>query len=151
MIESKESFYKFGLLMNNDSDILFSNNCYHTSVYLAGYVLESYIKILLMVNGSTSRTGNNGYGGHVNSGNFVTRLMSIAPNEFNNSILFPTNSKYPSKLLNGSSANPSECQWDINHRYDVDRWTDSSFSLDIKNETSIIRQELVKMKLDGVI
>ena len=151
MTESKESFYDFGLLMKKDSKVLFSDNCLHTSVYLAGYVLESYIKILLIVNGSVSRQGNTGYGGHVNSGNFVNWLMTINPTSFNSSILFSNHDKYPKKLLEGASNNTCESKWDINGRYEVDRWVDSSFSTCIQTEIDIIENELVKMKLDGVI
>lgn len=151
MAESKEDFYDFGLLMRKDSEVLFSDNRLHTSVYLAGYVLESYIKILLIVNGSGSRSGVDGYGGHVNSGNFVNRLMTIEPTAFSNSILFTTNDDYPTKLLNGTSNDVCESKWDINGRYEVNRWVDSSFSSCIQTEINNIESKLVNMKLDGVI
>lgn len=151
MAESKEDFYDFGLLMRKDSEVLFSDNRLHTSVYLAGYVLESYIKILLIVNGSGFRNGFAGYGGHVNSGNFVNRLMTIEPTVFNNSILFTTDDNYPTKLLNGASTDICESQWDINGRYEVNRWVDSSFSSCIQTEINNIESKLINMKLDGVI
>ena len=47
----KQKFYDVAMKMQINSSILFANDCNdsnHGSVYLAGYVLEAYIKVLLL-------------------------------------------------------------------------------------------------------
>ena len=139
--------------MKNNSNVLFNNRCTHTSVYLAGYVLESYIKILLINNGATKYKGNdnNSYGGHINSHNFLTRLYSINPIQFSNSILSSPNAKYPTNIINGITSDPSKSGWNINYRYDTDKWTDTIFASNIQDEIETINNEIINLRIDGVL
>ena len=134
---TKQEFYEFSELMAKDSKILFNQNAYHNSVYLGAFVLEAYIKILLIKNGSTK------YFGHINSGNFLQRLENISPSEFNNSILRRGDLSYPTKLL-------SE-EYDINYRYDVKRWSSKDFAENIQAEVIQIQTALAKLRIDGVL
>jgi len=134
---TKQEFYDFSELMAEDSEILFNKNAYHNSVYLGAFVLEAYIKILLIKNGSTK------YFGHINSGNFVQRLEDISPSEFNNSILRTGHSSYPSKLLSED--------YDINYRYEINKWSDEDFAQDIQAELVKIETALTKLRIDGVL
>lgn len=150
---TEEKFYKFALMMKKNSNILFSNDRNHTSVYLAGYVLEAYVKILLIINGANTHRGNNenSYGGHINNANFINRLSNINPEMFRNSILHGNNNDYPKYLLNGDNDEYTEAKWNINYRYEINRWTDRTFANNIQNEINIIQQVLVQLRIDGII
>jgi hypothetical protein len=136
-IMTKEGFYKFGIMMANDSKLLFDDNRLHNSVYLGAFVLEAYIKIILIIK-------NSNYMGHINdrNNNFLNKLetiKSIHPEFFENSILKEEHSNYPRNIL-------SE-EYDINFRYEVDRWTDATFCQDVQNEVSYIQRELSELRI----
>jgi len=150
---TKQNFYDFAIMMKENSNILFNSSRNHTSIYLAGYVLEGYIKILLINEGATTYQGsnNNSYGGHVNSSNFINRLNSINPTVFSGSILNPANANYPQFLINGDGVANSKDEWNINYRYEVSRWTDRSFAQNIQNEIENINTALAQLRIDGVL
>ncbi len=139
--------------MKKNSKILFEANRNHTSVYLAGYVLEGYVKILLIDNGATTYQGNSSssYGGHINNSNFINRLNTIDPVIFSNSILNQTNMNYPQYLLNGDGVVNSKDEWNINYRYEIQRWTDRNFAQNIQNEIEKIEIALTNLRIDGVV
>ena len=127
---TKQKFYDFGIMMKEDSNILFDEGSLHNSVYLGAFVLEAYVKILLIEE-------NQNYYGHINSGNFINRLQSIHPEVFDNSTL------NISKLLSS--------EYDINYRYEVDKWIDPVFCQDIQDEIEQVKNALQKLRIDGVL
>ena len=127
---TKQNFYDFGMMMKKDSNILFDEGSLHNSVYLGAFVLEAYVKILLIEE-------NQNYYGHINSGNFINRLQSIHPEVFDNSTL------NISKLLSS--------EYDINYRYEVDKWIDPVFCQDIQDEIEQVKNALQKLRIDGVL
>ena len=127
---TKQNFYDFGMMMKKDSNILFDEGSLHNSVYLGAFVLEAYVKILLIEE-------NQNYYGHINSGNFINRLQSIHPEVFDNSTL------NISKLLSS--------EYDINYRYEVDKWIDPLFCQEIQDEIEQVKNALKKLRMDGVL
>jgi len=150
---TKQNFYDFTMMMKENSNILFNSNRNHTSIYLAGYVLEGYVKILLIHKGATRHQGNtnNSYGGHINNINFINRLNSIDPNMFSSSILNPANANYPNFLLNGDGVENSKDEWNIKYRYEVQRWTNRNFAQNIQSEIENINTALAQLRIDGVL
>jgi len=150
---TKQNFYDFAIMMKENSNILFNANRNHTSIYLAGYVLEGYIKILLISQRATRHIGNSNdsYGGHINNSNFINRLNSINPELFSGSIINPVHSNYPSYLLNGDGVENSKDKWNINYRYEVQRWTDRNFAQNIQKEIENINTALAQLRIDGVL
>ena len=138
-------FYNFCVLMKNDSNILFTNNALHNSVYLGAFVLEGYVKILLIKNGATKPKGmdSESYGGHLNDGKMVQRLSTLHPTEFSGSILVSGHTKYPNKLLSSF--------YHINFRYEVAQWTNTSDCQDVQNEINNIVEELNNLRMQGAI
>ena len=144
---TKQEFYDFALMMKKDSNILFKKNSYHNSVYLAGYVLEGYIKIILI------KYNNPDFRNHLNSKDLLDKVKDLNilyPEIFENSILIQGNHNYPNKLFNGGGNNSSKSKWNIKSRYKINHWTDASFCQIVQNELEIIQQELVNLELDGV-
>ena len=133
---TKENFYDFAIMMREDSNILFDNNSLHNSVYLGAFVLEAYIKILLI-------DKNQNYFGHINDNRMIERLKTISPENFSNTILDLNNSNYPTNLL-------SE-EYDINYRYEIYKWIDIEFCQKIQIEIEQIENDLKRLKIDGVI
>jgi len=127
---TKQNFYDFGMMMKKDSNILFDEGSLHNSVYLGAFVLEAYVKILLIEE-------NQNYYGHINSGNFINRLQSIHPEVFDNSTL------NISKLLSS--------EYDINYRYEVDKWIDPLFCQEIQDEIEQVKNALQELRIDGVL
>jgi len=127
---TKQKFYDFGIMMKEDSNILFDEGSLHNSVYLGAFVLEAYVKILLIEE-------NQNYYGHINSGNFINRLQSIHPEVFDNSTL------NISKLLSS--------EYDINYRYEVDKWIDPLFCQEIQDEIEQVKNALQRLRIDGVL
>ena len=127
---TKQNFYDFGMIMKKDSNILFDEGSLHNSVYLGAFVLEAYVKILLIEE-------NQNYYGHINSGNFINRLQSIHPEVFDNSTL------NISKLLSS--------EYDINYRYEVDKWIDPLFCQEIQDEIEQVKNALQELRIDGVL
>lgn len=151
--ELKERFYSFSQLMAKDSKILYDQEAWHNSVYFAGYVLEGYIKFLLIKSGATTYTGSqsNSYGGHINSLSFINRLSSTNANLFNSSLLEESNLNYPILLLRGRDDVVGADKWHINYRYEVNRWTNKIFADDIQLEVDNIKQALALVRMDGVL
>lgn len=138
MIMTKQNFYEFALMMKKDSNILFENNSLHNSVYLGAFVLEGYIKILLIHK-------NINYIGHINDKNnkFLNKLdtiKSLDPELFGNTILENNSDYYPIQLLSN--------KYNINYRYEVDKWTDINFVQDIQNEIQHIYENLEDLKIE---
>lgn len=93
MATTTKSFYDFAKCMKNDSNLLFANNRLHNFVYLGAFVLEAYIKIILLHKQSN-------YIGHINDrdNKFLKKLETIKtthPEFFENSILNENNDNYP--------------------------------------------------------
>jgi len=150
---TKQNFYDFSIMMRKNSELLYEANRNHTSIYLAGYVLEGFVKILLIHKGATTHQGNSlsSYGGHINNSTFINRLNAIDPQMFSDSILNCTDTNYPKYLLNGDGSVNSKDEWNINYRYEVKKWTDRNFAQKIQNEIIKIEAELAKLRIDGVI
>ena len=145
---TEQKFYDFSIMMKENSNILFSKNKYHTSIYLAGYVLEGYIKIILI------HHGENAFEGHLGDNIFLNkfrRLITLYPEFFSNSILEEFNADYPKKLFNGGGNNTTKASWKIKHRYNTDCWTDNNFANDIQLEIEKIKEALEKLRMDGVV
>ncbi len=154
----ESSFYEFSLEMKKDSKILFDNKAFHNSVYLAGYVLEGYIKLILLKFGYEYKNIKK----HLNDRelmNLLGNLISIYPNVFEYSILLKTNKKNPKLLLNGGRDDQFEAKWNVSDRYNIKQWskTDKSkkdnrfYSEKIQMEINNIEKEMLKLKLDGVL
>jgi hypothetical protein len=143
---TKQEFYDFALMMKKDSNILFENEAFHNSVYLAGYVLEGYIKMLLVHNGADTYRGNGkkSYGGHLNDSKLLERLKTFYPETFNTSICQENTDKYPENLLDKN-------KYDIKSRYKINHWIDIKFCQIVQNEILKIEQELIRLKRDGVL
>ena len=142
---TSREFYDFCVLMKNDSNILFANNAWHNSVYLGAFVLEGYVKILLIKNGATKPKGIDveSYGGHLNDGKMVQRWNSLHPTEFSSSILVSGHAKYPNKLLSSF--------YDIKFRYEVSQWVNEPDCQVVQNEIHNIAEELNNLRIQGVI
>ena len=137
---TKEDFYDFAKLMYNDSKILFDKKSYHNSVYLGAFVLEGYIKYLILKNNPDGD-----FYGHINESNFmrkVARLLDIALPEDGISILKQGYDFYPENLFSS--------KYDINYRYEVDinKWNNQEFAQKIQNEIRPIK--ILLLGLDGV-
>ena len=133
---TKEKFYDFAIMMKRDSSILFNNNSLHNSVYLGAFVLESYIKILLI-------DKNQNYFGHLNDNRMLERLRAISPESFSNTILDLNDLRYPTKLLSA--------EYNINYRYEIDKWTKQIFCQKVQREIEFIKDDLQRLRIDGVI
>lgn len=144
---TKQNFYDFSMMMKENSKILFEANKNHTSVYLAGYVLEAYIKIILLSKGEEN------YIGHLGDSEFLNkfkRVIAIHP-EFSDNILQENHIHYPKKLFNGGGNNTTKASWKIKYRYKVENWTDRNFAQNIQNEIGNIEVALTKLIIDGVV
>lgn len=144
---TKQEFYDFGIMMKKNSNILFDNNQKHTSVYLAGYVLEAYIKIILIDKGESD------YIGHLGDSDFLNkfkRIITLYP-EFSNNILQTNNTDYPKRLFDGQGNNTTKASWKIKHRYKVNNWTDEEFCQNIQSEVVKIHSALNDLRITGMI
>ena len=142
-VMTKEEFYKFAIMMQKNSEILFNNNQYHTSVYLGGYVLEAYIKMILILKGEES------YIGHLGDSEFLNKfknIISIHP-EFSNNILQTVNENHPKMLFNGQGNNNTKASWKIEHRYKVNNWTDEIFCQKVQVEVQNIKHALIEARI----
>jgi len=138
--------------MKKDSSILFENNSFHTSVYLAGYVLEAYLKIFLIYHYNEFRKKDKKHLDENNTLiNRVEALFSIYPEYFDNSILQSDNEKYPSFLLNGDGESVTKSKWVVDGRYDIDYWSNEDFATKIQNEIEAVEESLINLRLDGRI
>lgn len=140
---TKEEFYKFGVMMQKNSKILFDNNQYHTSVYLGGYVLEAYIKMILILKDEDS------YIGHLGDSEFLSKfrnIVSIHP-EFSDNILQTTNTNYPKMLFNGQGNNTTKASWKIQYRYKVNNWTNESFCQKVQDEVLNVKSALFDSRI----
>lgn len=145
---TKRDFYDFANLMIEDSKLLHDKESIHNSVYLAGYSLEAYIKIILL------HHDENAFKGHLGDSEFLSkfrRLITLHPDFFSNSILVEGNVNYPKYLFNGQGNNTTKVNWNINSRYKVTHWTDTNFSNNVQNELDKINGALAILRIDGVI
>ena len=147
---SKMRFYNLSMLMKLDLSILFNNNSFHSSVYLAGYVLESYLKIFLIHRYNGLRKIDRK---HLDENdvllNRVTSMFSLYPEFFDGSILQLGDDKYPIFLLNGDGDGIEKSKWLVDGRYDIDYWSDRDFATKIQKEINHIEQSLIDLRLDG--
>jgi hypothetical protein len=147
---NRVKFYNLSLQMKKDSSILFNNDSFHSSVYLAGYVLESYLKIFLIYHYNGLRNKDRK---HLDENdillNRVTSIFSIYPEFFDSSILQLGDEKYPIFLLNGDGDSIEKSKWVIDGRYDINYWSDRDFATKIQNEINYIEQSLIDLRLDG--
>lgn len=132
---TKKNFYDFGVMMKNDSKILFDNRSFHNSVYIGAFVLESYIKILLIDKESQ-------YTGHIGT-SLINRLRSVSPETFSSTILVESSDSYPSNLLSP--------EYDINFRYEVNKWTEEAFCKNIQDEVLKVYNALNNFRIMGLI
>jgi len=136
---TKQYFYDFAIMMKEDSKILFENQSYHNSVYLGAYVLEAYIKILLIHK-------NKNYFGHINNGDFLSklnRIKSLYPEFFENSILEEEHEFYPKNILS--------VEYDINYRYDVNKWIEEDYCQNVQYEIKTVRRALDLLRIEGIL
>ena len=144
---TKRNFYDFAIMMKENSKILFDHDKNHTSVYLAGYVLEAYIKILLLHKAEPN------YEGHLGDSNFLNKfkqILAIHP-EFADNILQETSDDYPKFLFNGQGNNTTKASWKIGHRYIVSNWTDDRFCQNIQSEIVKIETALSYLRINGIL
>ena len=144
---SKMDFYKFAISMKESSNTLFERKKYHSSVYLGVYVLEGYIKIILLHKDSPD------YRGHLGDKDFLKRfrqILDLYP-EFSDNILQPSHPSHPKRLFNGQGNNTTKAAWNINHRYRIDNWTDSNFCESVQQELEGLRSALSSLRIDGVL
>jgi hypothetical protein len=114
---------------------------------LAGYVLEAYIKIILLSKGEED------YIGHLGDSEFLNkfkRIIAVYP-EFSDNILQENHMHYPKKLFNGGGNNTTKASWKIKYRYEVQRWTDRNFAQNIQSEIENINTALAQLRIDGVL
>jgi len=138
---NKQNFYDFAIMMANDSKLLFEANRLHNSVYLGGYVLEAYIKIILI-------DKNSNYYGHINDKDNkflkkLERIKSTNPELFEDSILNQNNDNYPSNILSQ--------EYNINYRYEIERWIDEEFCQNVQNEINSIKMALNELERQGIM
>ena len=122
--------------------MLYDNTSLHNSIYFGAFVLEGYIKILLINSGATLN-GTPTYKGHLHNSSFINRLQSINPESFSNSLLEQNHPQYPNHLLNDT--------YNINYRYEVDKWINILYCQDVQNEIRSIKEELINLRIDGVL
>ncbi|MDQ2045385.1 hypothetical protein NRL14_16910 [Pseudoalteromonas sp. 20-92] len=145
----KKKFYDVAMRMQANSSILFSNDCNnsnHGSVYLAGYVLEAYIKVLLLNYGETR------FYGHVGETKFLEkfkRITSVHPEIAD--ILHESNPLYPEALLVGQDGADDKSSWDVNHRYSVNIWSDMDFCQRVQKEILQLKTALIELRIQGVL
>jgi len=144
---TKQEFFDFAIMMRENSKTLFNEDRCHTSVYLAGYVLEAYIKIILL------HKGENAFEGHLGDTHFLQKfrhIISLYP-EYSDDLLQESNCDYPKHLFNGQGNNTTKASWKIGHRYKVENWTDSDFGQNVQNEIDKVQNALQKLQIDGVL
>ena len=148
---SKQNFYDFAMMMANDSKLLFEANRLHNSVYLGGYVLEAYIKILLLNSGHQYKEIKQ----HLGDEKFkvkIKRLLAFYPELFENSLLFQKNKNiYPKSLFNGGSNKITEAKWNVNQRYNKNQWSEESFCKEIQKELENIKKALIRIQREGIL
>jgi hypothetical protein len=111
---------------------------------LAGYVLEAYIKVLLLNYGETR------YFGHVGEPKFFDkfrRILALHPEIAD--ILQATNPLCPKTLLTGQGTTDEKSKWDVSHRYSVNIWGDSAFCQSVQDEILELKKALIKLRIDG--
>ncbi|NRB81053.1 MAG: hypothetical protein HRU38_20705 [Saccharospirillaceae bacterium] len=146
MDATQQEYYDFAMKMQGNSSTLLANDCHHASVYLGGYVLEAYIKILLI------NYGEERYFGHVGDNRFFNkfrRIVALHPEITD--ILQENNTLYPTTLLNGQDGVYEKSSWDVNHRYKVNIWSDADFCQQIQDEIQQIKSALINLRIDGTL
>lgn len=147
---TKQDFYDLGIMMANDSKLLFNENRLHNSVYLAGYVLEAYIKIILL-NSNYQYEEIKQHLGDKELFDKFNRLISFYPELFEHSLLLKVNKNYPKFLFNGGSNKTHEVKWNVNQRYNIVQWSEKKFSTKIQEELQTIKKALIRIQREGIL
>lgn len=132
----KEQFRKFTNENYIASKILYSNGKYHIATYLGGYVLEGYLKMLLISAGISSK--------NIKTHNYK-RLLSIFPSAFANINITNINNL---TLVCGDTGFP---RWHPEKRYNVTVWNNQQFSKKIQNDIETIKNEMDDLRLKGLL
>ncbi|NMR34348.1 HEPN domain-containing protein [Chryseobacterium aquaticum] len=131
-----DNFYDTAKRMQKSSKILFNNNDYHNSCYLAGYIIECYLKILFFNVSNSSNPP------------FTHKLTNLHSSIM--SYLSSGNSSLNSYYSNNSFSNVFS-DWDpFTKRYTEQNleWSDIN-AQDYQNEISVAMQTLAQMRIDG--
>lgn len=139
----KLMYYNFLHEMDISSQLLHNNGNYHTACYLGGYVLESYLKILILVGNDT--------GEHIREHKYtklldkIYLLRYIYPKDIKIDQYIDLTSKTQRLVLGSSSNNRTNPSWDPDRRYNVNIWNDANHSQKIQEEIKLILKEMAKL------
>lgn len=147
---TKQNFYDFGITMANDSKLLYNNGKYHNSVYIGGYILESYIKIILL-NNNYQYEEIKQHLGDKELVDKINRLISFYPELFENSLLIKEDRNYPKFFFNGGSNKTHQSKWNVNQRYNIIQWSEENFCQKIQKEIAEIEKALIRIQREGVL
>lgn len=150
-------WYSAGISKCNASNILFSNNDFHNSVYIGGYSVEILFKIYLLLHSSyiesdlrvhlnCSKKINNLW-----HSNFLKteldKLYFLYPELFDGINL----NSFPFLFSGDLNTHSTNKQWDPNFRYEHSTWDNPSFASSIQLEISIAYTYLENLKLGGYL
>lgn len=144
---TKEEWYKVGENKHRASCVLFSEECYHNSVYLGGYVLESYFKLILIIQGwdaddlfvhlnASKGPRNNKIEDFLYEE--VNKIYMLNPELFEGFDFQKVNN-----LLQGND------RWSVHDRYNPEKWNTESFCRTIKAEIDYVMGKLNYLKVEG--
>jgi HEPN domain-containing protein len=137
-----DNYYDTAKRMQKSSKILFNNQEYHNSCYLAGYVIECYAKIIIGLSYTFNANDLKSFGHDLKEMNKEFHYI------FNHSSI----SAYIKDLkINFENITKGNSKWNPNKRYINQNleWTESN-AKDYQNEIIIAMQTLAQMKLNGL-
>lgn len=135
----KEEYKKFINENYNASKILHANGRYHLATYLAGYVLEGYLKIILLLSGAKYESL------ITHDYKYFERFISASKKSLSQIDIVKVKNLY---LFCGDKPIPA---WHPNHRYNTDAWNNEKFSNKIQKDIEFIKNELIQLKMKGLL
>lgn len=144
---TKEEWYKVGENKHIASNVLFNEKCFHNSVYLGGYVLESYFKLILIIDGWDA----DDLFVHLNAskGKGRNKIEEFLYKEVNKIYTLKPELFEGFDFQNVKNLLHGEDRWSVHDRYDPQKWNTESFCKSIKAEIDYVMGKLNYLKLEG--
>ncbi|WP_330111742.1 hypothetical protein VSU16_02995 [Cetobacterium somerae] len=139
----EKKYFKFAEEAYKTSSILYENGRYHNSVYFGGYVLEGYLKVLLVLY----------YSGMTETE--IPDLLKHSPNTHLRNLIGISAKKRTKIKVDEYIFIKSEIkklfEWHPGSRYEIEIWDDEKLSKIIQNEIKILLKKMYKLKSKGII